>query len=272
VIGATGVVLRIAASVFRESVRDKVLYGVVGFAVLIIAASFLLAQLTAGQEVKIIKDLGLAAISLFGHFIAIFIGIGLVSKEVERRSIYALLAKPMTRSQFLLGKYLGLVLTLAVNVCVMTIALYAVLAVYVKLTPAEVQAVWEAPGLDPALMKASGLMLAGLALVTALAILFSTFTTPVLAAAFTLGLTIAGHFSADLRNFEAVVDSAPVQWLMRALYYVLPNLAPFDLKLQVVHGLPVSAGYLLTTTAYGGAYVAALIVAATLVFARRDFK
>ena len=103
---AIATVLRIAANVFKESVRDKVLYGIVLFAVLIISASMLLGQLTAGQEVKIIKDLGLAAISLFGHFIAIFIGIGLVSKEVERRSIYALLAKPMTRSQLLLGKYL----------------------------------------------------------------------------------------------------------------------------------------------------------------------
>jgi ABC-type transport system involved in multi-copper enzyme maturation permease subunit len=129
------VVPKIAGAVFRESVRDKILYGIVAFAVLIIAASLLLGQLTAGQEVKIIKDLGLAAISIFGHFIAIFIGIGLVSKEVERRSIYALLVKPMSRSQLLLGKYLGLVLTLAVNVTVMTAALLAVLAIYVQFTP-----------------------------------------------------------------------------------------------------------------------------------------
>ena len=104
---------RIAGAVFRESVRDKVLYRIVAFAVLIVGASLVLGQLAAGQEVKIIKDLGLAAISMFGHFIAMFIGIGLVSKEVERRSIYALLVKPMRRAEFLLGKYLGLVLTLA---------------------------------------------------------------------------------------------------------------------------------------------------------------
>ena len=122
---------RLAASplsVFRESVRDRVPYNLVLFAVLLIASSFLLGQLTAGQDVKIIKDLGLAATAVFGLFIAIFIGIGLVSKEVERRSIYALLAKPISRPQFILGKYAGLVLTLAVNVAVMTVALYAVLA------------------------------------------------------------------------------------------------------------------------------------------------
>ena len=125
-----GVLGRIAGSVFKESIRDKILYSAVGFAVLIIAASFLLGQLAVGQEVKIIKDLGLAAISLFGHFIAIFIGIGLVSKEVERRSIYALLTKPITRSQLVLGKYTGLVSTLVVNVAIMTAALLVVLVVH----------------------------------------------------------------------------------------------------------------------------------------------
>ena len=113
-------VARIAVNVFRDSVRDKVLYNLVLFAMLMIAASLLLGQLTAGQEVKIIKDLGLAAMSVFGLFIAMFIGIGLVSKEVERRSIYALLVKPISRPQFVIGKFCGLVLTLAVNVAVMS--------------------------------------------------------------------------------------------------------------------------------------------------------
>src|SRR5207249_10405502 len=110
-------------TLFRSSVRDKVLYNLVAFAILLIGASYLLGQLTAGQDVKIIKDLGLAATSLFGLFIAIFIGIGLVSKEVERRSIYSLLAKPIHRYQFVLGKYAGLVLTLVVNILVMDAAL-----------------------------------------------------------------------------------------------------------------------------------------------------
>src|SRR5215203_4972963 len=116
----------VAINVFRESVRDRVPYNLVVFAVLLISASYLLGQLTAGQDVKIIKDLGLGAMSIFGLFIAVFIGIGLVSKEVERRSIFALLAKPVSRSQFIAGKYLGLVLTLAANVAVMVVALYAV--------------------------------------------------------------------------------------------------------------------------------------------------
>ena len=187
---------RIAIGVFRESVRDRVPYNLVLFAVLLIASSFLLGQLTAGQDVKIIKDLGLAATAVFGLFIAIFIGIGLVSKEVERRSIYALLAKPISRQQFILGKYAGLVLTLAVNVAVMTAALYAVLTYMTWTESAEFQAAWDAPGIDPALLKAVFLIFVELMLITALALFFSTFSTPLLSAALTFGLYIVGHFNA----------------------------------------------------------------------------
>ena len=109
----------IAINAFRESVRDKVLYNLVLFAVLMMGASYLIGQLTAGQDVKIIKDLGLAATTIFGLFIAVFIGIGLVSKEVERRSIYSLLSKPIHRYHLIVGKYLGLSLTLLVNVTIM---------------------------------------------------------------------------------------------------------------------------------------------------------
>ena len=118
----------IAINGFRESVRDKVMYSLVAFAILLIGTSYILGQLTAGQDLKIMKDVGLTSIAIFGLFMALFIGIGLVSKEVERKSVYALLAKPVRRADLVLGKYLGLVLTLVVNVTVMTVALYAVLA------------------------------------------------------------------------------------------------------------------------------------------------
>src|SRR5688500_11507275 len=138
----------VAVNVFRESVRDRVPYNLVVFATLLIASSYLLGQLTAGQDVKIIKDLGLAATSVFGLFIAIFIGIGLVSKEVDKRSTYALLSKPVSRPQFIAGKYAGLVLTLAVNLAVMTMALYVVLAYLGWTAPPEVRAGWETPATD----------------------------------------------------------------------------------------------------------------------------
>jgi Cu-processing system permease protein len=262
----------IAINVFRESVRDKVLYNLVLFAILMMGASYLIGQLTAGQDVKIIKDLGLAATSVFGLFIAIFIGIGLVSKEVEKRSIYSLLAKPIDRRQLVLGKYAGLVLTLAVNLAVMAIALYAVLA-YMRWTAEalEVQA-WERPALDPLLLKAFFLTFIELAVITAIAVFFSTFSTPLLSAALTFGFFVAGRFSADLRNFNQVVDAPAAAALARGLYWILPNLAPFDVSSQVVHGQPVTAGYMALAAGYGVVYITALIVAAILVFSRRDFK
>jgi ABC-type transport system involved in multi-copper enzyme maturation permease subunit len=262
----------IAVNVFRESVRDKVLYNLVLFAVLLMGASFLIGQLTAGQDVKIIKDLGLAATSIFGLFIAVFIGIQLVAKEVERRSIYSLLAKPIDRRQLVVGKYAGLVLTLAVNLAMMASALYGVL-VYMAwmLGPVALQGL-EAPPFDPALLKAVWLTFVELALVTAIALFFSTFSTPMLSAALTFGLFVVGRFSADLRQFNDVVDSPIAAAIGQALYWILPNLAPFDVRSQVVHGQPVSAGYLALTTAYGVVYTAAVLVAATAVFSRRDFK
>jgi ABC-type transport system involved in multi-copper enzyme maturation permease subunit len=262
----------IAINVFRESVRDRVFYNLVLFALLMTASSFLIGQLTAGQDVKIIKDLGLAATSMFGLFIAVFIGIGLVSKEVERRSIYSLIAKPVTRAQLVLGKYCGLTLTLAANMVVMAAALYAVLGYMTWGVPPDVRAAWDAPALDPALLKALALIFAELMLVTALALFFSTFSSPMLSAALTFGLYVVGHFSGDLRNFQQVVDSRAAAALARGLYWVLPNLAQFDIKSDVVHGVHVPAGYLAMAAAYAALYIAMLLAIASLIFSRRDFK
>ena len=263
---------RVAVSVFRESVRDRVPYNLALFAVLLISSSYLLGQLTAGQDIKIIKDLGLSATSVFGLFIAIFIGIGLVSKEVERRSIYALLAKPVSRPQFIAGKYSGLVLTLAVNVSVMTIAMYCVLGYMTWMETPEFKAGWDAPGVDPALLKAIVLIFVQLMLVTAVALFFSTFSTPLLSAALTLGLYVVGQFNADLRNFDQIVESRAAVWLARGVYHVVPDLSAFDVKMQVVHGLPVSYTYVAMTTLYGMLYIGALLIASTFIFSRRDFK
>jgi len=253
-------------------VRDKVLYNLVVFAILMMGASYLIGQLTAGQDIKIIKDLGLAAISIFGLFIAVFIGIQLVSKEVERRSIYSMLSKPIARRQLVLGKYLGLVLTLAVNLAVMALAFYIVLGYMRWTAPQSVLDSLDGPATDPRMLKAIVLIYGQLAIVTAVALFFSSFSTPILSASFTLGIYVAGHFSADLRNFDQVIDSAVAQTIARGLYWILPNLAPFDVKAQVVHALPVPAGYVALTLLYGAAYVAVLLTMAVMIFSRRDFK
>ena len=262
----------VAVNVFKESVRDKVLYNLVVFAVLLIAGSFLIGEMTAGSDMKIIKDLGLASIATFGRLIAIFIGIGLVWKEVERRSIYALLSKPLRRSEFVVGKFAGLALTLLVNVAVMTAALYVLLAFMDTRFDAQVRATWPAPAVDPHLLTAVLLIFLELTLLTAIALFFSTFSSPFLSAVLTLGLWVAGYFNADLRNFESVTSSPAAIWMARVLYYVLPNFSAFNVSSQVVYGQPITAAYLGWTIGYAITYIALLLVAAVAIFGRRDFK
>jgi len=265
-------IFAIAVNTFREAVRDRVFYNLLLFAVLLVGTSLVIGQLAAGQDVKIIKDLGLASSLLFGVGIAIFIGIQLVAREVERRSVYVTLAKPVTRSAFLFGKYLGLLLTLAVNMAVMTAALMTVLYVYWRVTPPNLQAVWTAPAVDPALLGALLLIYIELAVVTAIALLFSTYSSALLAATFTTAVWVAGHFVGDLRTLELVGASEGTASLGRVVSWVLPNLALFDVKAEVVHGVPVPLAQIAYAIAYGCTYAAALLLLAVAVFQRRDFK
>ncbi len=262
----------VALAVFRESIRDRVPLTIVGFGVLLVAASYLIGQMTAGQDLKIIKDLGLAALNLLGLLIAVFIGIGLVAKEVERRSIYSLLSRPLTREQFILGKFVGLVMTLAVNIVAMCFAFYLVL-LYQQLTvPAAQQQIWPAPAMDPRLLIAVVLIFGELMIVTAIALFFSTFAGPMTAVLLTLAMWIVGRFNADLRQFEEVMQAPVAVYVAKAAYYVLPNLAPFDVKAEVVHGVPISGSHVGLTLAYAVLYVAIVLLGAVAIFRRRDFK
>ena len=259
---------------FRESVRDRVLYNLVGFALLVIGASFLIGQLTAGQDVKIIKDLGLAAMSIFGLFIAIFIGIGLVSKEVERRSIYSLIAKPVRRSELVVGKYLGLVLTIAVNVAVMTAVWYVVLGYMSWMETEAFKQSWEAPATDPRMLVAVYLIVVQLMLVIAIALFFSTFAEPdVGGGVHASALYVAGHFSADLKHFDVVVGDSPLRYrhdrrcttccrTWRCSTSRTPSCTPSRCRRLRWR----------RRRAYGACYIVALVAAAVWIFSRRDFK
>ena len=154
----------------------------------------------------------------------------------------------------------------------MAAALYAVLASMAWGVPPGVRAAWDAPALDPALLEAVGLIFVELMLVTAVALFFSTFSTPMLSAALTFGLFIVGHLSGDLRNFREVVDSPSAAWVARVVYWVLPHLSQFDIKADVVHGVHVPIGYVLMTVAYAALYIGMLLAISSLVFSRRDFK
>jgi len=265
-------IAHVAGAVFRESVRDRVLYNLVGFALLLMGASVLVGQLSAGQDVKVVKDLGLASMSLFGLFIAVFIGIGLVWKEVDRKTIYSLLAKPVGRVDVIAGKYAGLVLTVLVNLCVMAAVLYLVLAVVVWRQPAAAARAWEAPALDPRLLVAVFLIFLELSLVVAIALFFSTFASPLLSATFTVGLFVAGHFTVDLQQLDAVVASPALGVLGGGLYHLLPDFAVFDVNAAVVHGVAVPGARVALTAAYAVLYTISLLMLSILVFARRDFR
>jgi ABC-type transport system involved in multi-copper enzyme maturation permease subunit len=249
----------IALNTYRETVRDKVLYNLVLFALIMISSSYVLGKISVYQEIKIIKDLGLAAIGVFGMVIAIFIGIGLVSKEIDRRTLYSLLPKPISRVQFLLGKYLGLALTLLVNVSVMTAGLYVLLFLM------------EEP-FEPALLKAIYCIYLELAVLVGVAILFSTFTSSILAGLFTGFVYVAGYFSSDLKNLDTVVESTFVPQVTRVLYYLLPNFKNFDIKAPIVAGDPVAMSQIAWITAYAVTYVLFLLVASSWIFQKRNLK
>lgn len=263
---------KVAVAVFKESVRDRVPYSLVIFAVVLMAASFFMSQLTAGQDFKVIKDLGLATMNAIGLLIAIFLGTGLVAREVERRSIYAVLAKPISRSSFVVGKYAGLVLTLAVNLGMMSVAFYLMLQFMELTTDDWVKQGWRAAALDPRLLVAIGLIGVQLMLTTAVAVFFSTFSSPMLSMLLALAVWVAGHFSGDLRTFQTAVDSPVAAAVARGLYYLLPNFDALDVKNEVVHGLAIPWQAVSLGVAAAAAYIGVFVGGAVLVFNRRDFK
>jgi ABC-type transport system involved in multi-copper enzyme maturation permease subunit len=252
-------ILAIALLAFTETIRDRVLYALLAFALAMIGSSSILVTLSVGAEGKIIKDLGLAAVSLVGVFIAVFIGVGLVSREIERRTIYPILARPVRRGEFILGKFFGLGITLLVNVAVMAGGLLALARLF--------EGVW-----SPALLLALLLIYVEILILTAAAIFFSTFTTPILSTIFTLSLFVIGRLSQDLTQFAAQFGGPALRAAADALALLLPNLARLNIGDAVVHGLPLPAEYVPLAVLYGAAYIALLLGAAAAIFTRRDLK
>src|SRR5687768_4775663 len=257
-----GRIAAIAGNAFREAVRDRVLYNLVLFVLLLTGAAVFIGELSGGQERKIIVDLGLSAMLLFGVFIAIFVGVGLVYKEIERRTVYTIFAKPVSRGEFLLGKYLGLCLTLLVNVLVMgggvSLALIYVSGGFDLL----LLSIW------PAIL----LLYVELMIVTGVALLFSSFSSPALSALLTFFVFIIGHFSADLKSLATSMGSISARWFFNALYYLLPNFSNYAVITPTAHGLTPEPAAVLVSGIYAVVYVAVLLSVAGLIFGRRNFK
>jgi len=252
-------IFTIAWNTGREAIRSKLLYTLFFFALVLIFASLILANISYVERNRILQDIGMAAIRFFSVAIAIFVGVGLIHREVERRTVYTILSKPLSRGEFLLGKYVGLVATLWLQAAIMS-AVFAAISLLREVPLTEGHA------------AAFGLLAMELAVVVAIATLFSAFTTPLLASLFAGGLWIAGNLTRNLRDMGAESDVEIVQQVTALLHRVLPDLASFNLSIEAAHGLPVAASDLWLPVLYGAAYATVVLVCAVTVFERRDFK
>ncbi len=248
----------IARNTFKEAKRDRILYLLFFFAAVCIIAARVLAILTVGDRVKIIKDVGLASINIFGVLMAVLMGTGLVYKEIDKKTIFTLLSKPLHRAQFILGKFLGLVLTLFIMTAFMAVIFLAL--VYLQTSSIE----WT-------MFLAIGYIFLELVLITAVAILFSAFSTPILSSIFSLSFYLIGHLSWGIELLIRKMNPGTGRSVARVLYTFLPDLENFNFKTEVVHNLPIPAGIHLYSILYGLFYTAFILGIAILVFRRRDF-
>lgn len=253
-------VFSIAKNAFREAVRDRILYNLILFVLLITASAIFLGELTAGQEARVIVNLGLSSVLLFGAFIAIFVGVSLVWKEIEKRTVYSIFAKPIGRGEFIVGKYLGLCSTLLLNVLVMGIGVTLAL-VYVG-GSAMITGLW----------GAVFLIFLELTVVTAVAIMFSSFSTPALSALLTFFVFLIGHFSASLLDLATSMGSKAAIGFFTFIYYLLPNLSNFSFITNSANGQSPPAALLGGAFVYAVVYDIILITITVAIFSRRNFK
>jgi len=254
-------VAHIASNTFREAVRDRVLYNLIAFAVLMSGAAILVGQISIGIERLVVINLGLTAVSLFGLVIAIFIGIGLVSKEIDKRTLYTVLSRPVRRWEFIVGKFFGLVGTLAVNTFFMALGVFGAL-------------LWVSHGFQLAdgwVLVALYFIILQFLIITALALLFSSFSSPLLSAVFAFALFVIGSFAEDLRGFAAMAQGA-VHWLAAGVAYLVPNFSSLNVVSSVAHGQPISAQLVFSNTLYALLYTAMAVSGAVLIFERRNLK
>ena len=251
----------IAANTFREAVRDRVLYNLIAFALLLTGAAVLVGQISIEIEKLVVINLGLTAVSLFGVVIAIFVGIGLVSKEIEKRTLYTVLSRPVRRWEFIVGKFFGLAGTLVVNTFFMAIGVFLAL-LYVA---------HKFQRTDSWVLVALYFIVLQFVIMTALALLFSSFSSPLMSAVFAFALFVIGSFSEDLRAFAAMAKGV-THYLAGAAAYLVPNLSALNVIGSVAHGQPVAGHLILYNTIYATFYAAMALSGAVLIFEHRNLK
>lgn len=258
-------ILTIALNTYKEAVRNKVFYILLIFALILLGFSLVLAALALGEDDRIIKHIGLSAINVFGLLLATFVGVNLVYEELDKRTIYTIIASGVTRTQFMLGKYVGLFLTVLVNVAIMGVLLGVLIVA------------WPHSDFTLSLVLALYLFLFEMMIVTALAVLFSSFSTPILSAVLTFMCWVIGHLSEDLLEWSKRLyeqKAVGVSYILYGLYYFLPNLDIFNIKNKVVYHEDIGSllNLVLLYPAYAVLYATILLTIANLSFSRRDFK
>lgn len=254
-------ILHIAKNTFREAVRDRVLYNLIAFALLLSGAAILVSQISIDIERLVVVNLGLTAISLFGVLIAIFIGIGLVSKEIEKRTLYTVLSRPVRRWEFIVGKFFGLAGTLVVNILFMAIGVFGAL-LYVAHRFSRPDA-W--------IFVALYFIILEFLIICSLSLLFSSFSSPLLSAVFAFSLFVIGSFANDLRGFAGVAHGF-TRWFATAAAYLVPNFSTLNVISAVAHQQPLGAHLILQNTLYALFYTVAAMSGAVLIFERRNLK
>lgn len=249
--------LVIAQNTFREAIRDKILYSIFFFAFLLLLASLALGELSLGHHIKVTKDLGLSAISFFGILIAIFTGVSLVHKEIDKRTLYTLLSKPIYRSQFVLGKYFGMLLTALTQLALLT-ALFSLLVLY------------QQKYIESALFQAILLYWMEIMLVTSIALFFSSFTTPFFSGVFTFSIFVIGRLMPEIEILLKRTTN-PLIWLLLKISTFLPNLDYLNIGQRVVHQESIPFDYILSSMTYTTLYIILFLFFASLLFSRRDF-
>jgi len=253
--------LAIARNTFRENIRDRVLYNLLAFAVLIIGVSMALSRLSVAARHRITVDVGLSSISLFGVFMAVFLGIGLVSKEIEKKTIYTLIAKPVPRYLFILGRFFGLMMTIGVNMLIMTAAFGAIL--WFNMYQQSWPLTWP-------IIQAIIMIYVELGIVTSVAMVFSTFSSPTLSAIFTLAFFVIGRFAAGLKAL--VSDEDPfLYWAAEILYRLVPNLTNYVRIESAVYGEGMGADLFVRIILIGLLTMAFFLLVAMGIFQRRNF-
>ncbi len=254
-------VIHIASNTFREAVRDRVLYNLIAFALLLSGAAILVGQISIDIEKLVVINLGLTAVSLFGVVIAIFIGIGLVSKEIEKRTLYTVLSRPVRRWEFIVGKFFGLAGTLVVNTLFMALGVFGALLYLAHR--------FHKP--DAWVLVALYFIILQFLIICALALLFSSFSSPLLSAVFAFALFVIGSFAEDLRGFATMAHGVS-RWLATGAAYLVPNFSALNVISSVAHEQPIAGHLILYNTVYAALYTAMAVCGAVLIFQHRNLK